>query len=50
MIVKKSDRYVVTDTQTKEVISEHVFEDNKKSIAEALEAARESNARWKESK
>ena len=50
MIVKQANKYVVMDTETKEVISEHPFEDIKKSMAEADKAARESNARWKETK
>jgi hypothetical protein len=50
MIVKQANKYVVMDTETKEIISEHPFQDNKKSMAEAEEAARKSNARWKETK
>lgn len=50
MIVKKADRYVVIDTETKEVFSEHPFDDNRKSIEAAEKAARESNAQWKASK
>lgn len=50
MILNKSDRYVVIDTETKEIISEHPFDDTKKSKAEAEQAARESNSRWKETK
>lgn len=50
MILLKTDKYVVIDTQTKELISEHPFEDNKKSKAEAEQAARESNAQWKQTK
>ena len=50
MIVKQKNKYVVIDTETKAVISEHAFEDTKKSMAEAERLARESNAVWKESK
>lgn len=49
MILKKSDRYIVIDNITKEVISEHLFED-KRSMPEAEEAARKSNDEWKKGK
>jgi len=50
VIVKKADRYVVMDTETKEVFSEHPFDDNRKSIEAAEKAARESNQVWKSTK
>jgi len=50
MIVKEKNKYVVIDTDTNEVISEHVFDGTKKSMAEAERLARESNSVWKEPK
>lgn len=50
MILLQKDKYVVIDTDTKEVISEHPFTNNKKSMTEAEQAARQSNAQWKASK
>jgi glycerol-3-phosphate cytidylyltransferase-like family protein len=50
MIVKKSYKYVVMDTYTKEVVSEHSFESDHKSIREAYAQAVASNDDWKNSK
>lgn len=50
MIVKRSDKFIVIDTATKQVISEHEFEDNTKSMKEAMASAKSSNDIWKASK
>jgi len=49
MILKLSNKFVVKDTKTKAVISEHEFDDTKKSVKEADAAARASNEIWKQS-
>lgn len=50
MIILKDKKYIVMDTDTKEIISEHLFDESRGSDKLAKEAAYESNARWKEGK
>lgn len=50
MILLQKNKYVVIDTETKEVISEHPFDDSRKSIESAQQAARDSNQVWKSAK
>lgn len=47
MIVKKSDRFIVMDTVTKRVISEHEFTDSPASVKKAKSDAVASNDIWK---
>lgn len=49
MIIAPPNKYVVVDTDTKEVISEHLYTDEY-TRKKAKEAAIESNSNWKVSK